>query len=172
MNSLKHWSRSQSRSEILETPEPEPEPERNFKNSGAGARAGAKNYKIPTTALNHGFPLISKSDYETLVEILELLTPVAKFTERLQKEDIPTISLLLPGLLSLFERLKTSVNQQRLSNILIDYLEARFSHVLQSGKYGMDPVYLNAAILDTSVVDTLVRKRQFAIDDARISLRD
>jgi hypothetical protein len=135
-------------------------------------RRVVKIYKpINSAAHNHGFPMISREDYETLEEILEILTPVAKFTEKLQRENSPTISLLLPGLLSLIELLRSVHKQRRLADSLVNNIKGRFSHVIESGMIGEDPIYLCSAILDASVIETLIGKRPYAIEDSRIVLR-
>jgi hypothetical protein len=61
---------------------------------------------INQICLENDFPIISKNDFTMLESILAILTPFKGFTDKLQQDSNPSISLLYPGLHGLVEKLE------------------------------------------------------------------
>jgi hypothetical protein len=93
---------------------------------------------------------------------MEVLTPVKGFTNVLQSADRPTISLVLPGLLTLLDKFEFAgkVYEEAMSQVL----KRRFDLVINSGEGTKEPIYLVAAFLDpkTMRLDIIRTKKKKA----------
>jgi hypothetical protein len=84
-------------------------------------------------ALAHGWETISASELTEIGEILEVIEPFHSFTNALQQDRVPTISLLYPGIQQLQQLLQEIGTRNKYAGDLRDELNGRFHNVLESG---------------------------------------
>jgi hypothetical protein len=70
------------------------------------AGAGDLNSHQAYTAYEFGLELISRQDLDGLGAVCELISPFRKLTEALERREVPTVSMVLPGITSLLERIR------------------------------------------------------------------
>jgi hypothetical protein len=95
-------------------------------------------------------------------EAFAIVNPVRLFTEKLQSDSAPTLSLVLPGLISLVETLGTGMGLPEVRLNLIGRIKIRFGDILRSGEALSDPLHLAAAVIDPSVAYRMKDKREEA----------
>ncbi len=61
---------------------------------------------INEVAYEFGLELISRQDLDGLGAVCELISPFRKLTEALERREVPTVSMVLPGITSLLERIR------------------------------------------------------------------
>ncbi|KAH7704372.1 transposase [Aphelenchoides avenae] len=119
--------------------------------------------QLSAVCTQYEFPHISPADFALVDEVLTIINAFKGFMTVLQNQHTPTISLILPGvqgLVRLLEERKTADVLPELCDSLIEGLQIRFKHVLESGDAQTDPIYLVSSCLDP-----VVQKRDNVIDD-------
>jgi hypothetical protein len=99
--------------------------------------------------------------------VMEVLSPVRAFTNVLQSDNNPTISLVLPGLLSLLAEFESSSNVY--AREIVPVLKRRFQAVLSSGDADNEPAYLAASFLDPRTMRLEIM--QDKLDRAKLVLK-
>lgn len=113
----------------------------------------------------------TRTDIQTIAGFFTLEKPISEFARKLETNQIPTSSLLFPGLKRLLHELKVfkqasllpssyetfQVNSanSHLSHLLLTVLSSRFVEVLTSIDEQADPFYLAASFLDPTIAFTL-----------------
>jgi hypothetical protein len=95
-------------------------------------------------------------------EAFAIVNPIRQFTEKLQSDSVPTLSLVLPGLLSLIDTIGKGTGLSDVRQNLVSRMRIRFADILRSGETLSDPIYMAAAVVDPCVAYRLRDKREEA----------
>jgi hypothetical protein len=106
--------------------------------------------------------VISAKDIADMKEAYAIVNPIRQFTDKLQSDSIPTLSLVMPGLLSLVEAVGKGTGLSDVRRKLAERIQTRFEDILRSGQTASDPIYIAAAVLDPSIAYRIREKREEA----------
>jgi hypothetical protein len=101
-------------------------------------------------ALKHGWETVSSQELKEIALVLECIEPFHAFTNALQQDKNPTISLLLPGIQHLVNRLD-GLRLNKYPAELSAEVKTRFNDVLTSGNADSELRYIVASVLDPAV---------------------
>lgn len=117
---------------------------------------------INAVAIKHSWDVISSQDVASMKEAFAIVNPIRQFTDKLQSDAVPTLSLVLPGLMSLIEALGKGTGLPNVRQNLIGRIRIRFGDILRSGEPLSDPIYIAAAVVDPCVAYRVKDKREEA----------
>lgn len=118
-------------------------------------------------SIEYGWNHISKADEKLLAAVVDITGPFHLLTDKIQAENSPTLSLILPGINHLIAHLKKGVGLAEVRQALVERLELRFRDVLSNE----DPLYLAASMLDPRTA-YLLKNRKEAGERAMIAVAD